>query len=67
MPQDQNLVWRPERLRCERLASPNAMGTASPTFSWRLPVPAAGDAQAAYQLAVATTSDRPLARRGHLG
>ena len=58
MPQDQDLVWRPERLRCERLAAPNAVGTAAPTFSWCLPVPAAGDAQAAYQLAVATTSER---------
>ena len=61
MPQDQNLVWRPERLRCERLAAPNSVGTAGPTFSWCLPVPAAGDAQAAYQLAVATTSDRAAA------
>ena len=67
MPQDHDLVWRPERLRCERLAAPNAIGTAGPAFSWCLPVAAAGDAQAAYQLAVATTSERAGAERGHLG
>ena len=55
MVEPQELEWRPERLRCQRLASPNAIGSASPRLSWQLPAAAGGDAQVAYQVAVSTT------------
>ena len=44
MVEPQELEWRPERLRCQRLASPNAIGTASPMLSWQLPAAAGADA-----------------------
>ena len=57
MVEPQELEWRPERLRCQRLASPNVIGTASPRLSWQLPAAAGGDAQVAYQVAVSTTGE----------
>lgn len=58
MRQSEQLGWGPERLRCERLVAPTAIGTARPTFSWRMPVGAGSEVQAAYQLVVATAPER---------
>jgi alpha-L-rhamnosidase len=45
----------PARLRCEWLAQPTCVETASPRFSWEVQDPRLGAAQSAYEIHVATT------------
>ena len=54
MPQGQDLDWRPERLRCDRLVAPAGISTAHPRFSWRLPAFAGDDPQVAFQVLAGT-------------